>query len=51
MKHKLNVELDPGAQSMKRTSVYYPDVDAELFDKLMIINGIRRLEDAESKKM
>lgn len=45
MKYRLNVGLDPGAQSIKCASVYYPD------DKLMIINGIRRLEDAESKKM
>lgn len=68
MKYKLNVELDPDTQSIKCTktvtyegdarvhSVYYPGVDAALFDKLMIINqelnnGIRRFEDAERKKM
>jgi len=45
MKYKLNVELGPDTQSTKCTSVYYP------VDKLMIINGIRRLEDAECKKM
>lgn len=57
MKYKLNVELDPGAQSMKCTKIVAHEGDARVHsvyypvDKLMIINGIRRLEDAECKKM